>query len=204
MHFRRSNRKFHKRIVLRTKVKQKILNRLLKSLKVILVFVIIISGVFFISKILYEFIYTDIFKIKQIEVTGLESISKDKFLNALSTVRLKSCKSIFETYFIKIEKRLKEVLPEIKFVKVVRYFPDKIKFVVKEREPIAIFKGSGGEILAIDEENVYFQTDKDLSYLPEIVIEDVFSESGSGVKLLKAIQEKNMKLYLSILKLYNI
>ncbi|MDI6640981.1 MAG: FtsQ-type POTRA domain-containing protein [Elusimicrobiota bacterium] len=214
------SRKFRKPVVLRAKVKQKLLNKLLKVVKVFLIFVIIVTGVFFVGKTVHEFLYSDTFEIKQIEIEGLESIPEDKFLKALSDVGLKVGGNLIETYFIKVEKKIKYFLPVVKSVRIKRYFPNRIKFIVVEREPIATVKvvgevestqvGDGvvGEIMAIDEENVCFATDRDLTCLPKIVISsDVSSASSStlpAVKLLKAIQGRDNKLYLSVLKSYNI
>ena len=198
------NPKFNRHFTVRAKVKQRKLNRLVKAVKVLTLFVVVLAVVIFISKTIHRFVLSK-FEIKYIEIEGLSSIPKEKFLTLLP-VKLKN--NLVGTYFTGITKKISTLIPEVKSVRIKREFPDRIIFIVTERKPVAAVE-IGKKLIGIDEDNVLFETNRDLSQLPQIVIDSyttgkAISWISNAIKLLTVINEKNEKIYLLISKLYNI
>lgn len=185
--------------VLRTKVKRKIRKKIVRISKFILIIIVISAGLTYISVGIYRLIYSDIFRIKQIEIEGLKSIQKEKFLELLP---VKIGTNLLETYFSRLEQKLIAVLPIIKHIKIKRTFPDKIKFIITEREPIGIIE-KNSKLLAIDDESVCFSSGREITNLPKLII-DTLEMRHSAVKLLKLLKEKDKNIYFTILKLYNL
>jgi len=196
----------HRKIIkrhfrLRTKVKQRRIAKLKKIFGTFLFFLILVGFFSFIGKRIYEFLlFSNKFEIKRIEVKGLESISKEDFLN-FSGVKLKD--NLINTYFTKLEDRIKNNFKEIKSVKIHRKFPDTIEFVVEEREPLAWLVDKDKNQFAVDEENVLFVTKSLPENIPQIEIgKDELRRYA--VFLLRDIKSKKLDLYFDILKLYNV
>mgnify|MGYP000020590501 CR=1 FL=1 len=139
--------------------------------------------------------------IKQIEIEGLKAITENEFLNALSNVGIKVGSNLIETYLIKLGEKIKKAMPEVKSVRIKRNLPNRIKFIVTEREPIGTVE-IDGKLVAIDDENVCFVTNRDISNLPQIMTD--IDKVSDGVKLLKALNEMNRNIYFLISKVYNI
>jgi len=185
----------------RTKVKQRRIGKLKKFFGTLLFFLILIGVFSFISKKVYDFLlFSEKFEIKKIEVKGLETISKDDFLNSCG-VKVKD--NLINTYFTGLENKIKNNFREIKTLKIHRKFPDTIEFIVTERKPLAWLIDKDKNQFAVDEENMVFELKSLTDNIPQIEIEKD-SLRKDGILLLREIKSKKSDLYFDILKLYNI
>ncbi|MFN3966628.1 MAG: cell division protein FtsQ/DivIB, partial [Endomicrobiia bacterium] len=184
----------------RTKVKQKRVNKLKKIFGIFLFFFVLAGILSFVIKNVYSFLFfSEKFEIKNIKVNGLESISEKDFLSCCG-VRIKD--NLISTYFMELEVKIKNNLPEIKNIKISRKFPDTIEFTVTERKPLAWLIDKNGKQFAIDDESVLFEIKFSTENIPQIEIEENFRKEA--IALLRDMKIKKSNLYFQILKLYNI
>lgn len=110
---------------------------------------------------------SDKLKIKNIEITGLETISNQKFIDSLPN---KYIDNFVVSYFLDFEKYLKNKFLQIKSVKIERIFKtNTLKFYITERIPIAYIVKKN-KIYAVDDTNSLFILNISTDSLPEIVI----------------------------------
>lgn len=186
----------------RAKVRQRTISKATNSFRVFFTAGILSFGLVFCSYKIYNFLFLNPkFKIRNITVTGLKSIPREKFYSLLPA---KPGENLFKTYFLRMEKTVTYGLPVIKSFSVSRDIPDTIRFAVTERKPLA-WLTKNRQTNYIDEENVCFtvETASYAYHVPYIEVESA-ETSQQAVQLLSYLKEKDSQLYFNILKLYNI
>jgi len=188
--------------------------RFLKSKIFWILFLILII----LGSLIYIFIFSELFKIKNVEISGNEKCPYAEISKIVSS----NLGSIFLYKSEEVNKELKEKYPEINQVKIERKLPDSLIVKIKEREPVAfickpslrseikIF-GEKSEIdcFYIDKEGIVFEEKTENSLNLPVII---FNSSGFSFVLgreiidqdyLKKILEINSNLKnLAISKFY--
>lgn len=98
---------------------------------------------------LMVFLRSDFFNIKSITVEGNEYVSSDTILTC-SNIQIGQ--NIFDFKADELQDQLKTIA-RIKKVSVVRIYPDKVKIVITERQPI-VYIYSEGQYYAVDDEGI--------------------------------------------------
>jgi len=138
----------------------------------------------------YEMIAaSDAFRIRTIEVTGLETIKEGRFIECLPE---KHNNSLPLSYFVNYSGTIKRYFPQIRKVSVKRMLPGTLKFRVQERKPIAFMKKDGISC-GIDSENCVFPLTYFTDSLPELTAEP--PDRKTGVKFIGSVLESNSKIY---------
>jgi len=115
-----------------------------KKVSVLNIFKIILKSKFFwlgvlaliiINGFIYLFIFSSVFQIKDIQISGAEKSPAQEIKDIISA----NSKNIFLTNFETITKNLLERYPQIAKITFKRELPDKISARVEERKPIALF-----------------------------------------------------------------
>lgn len=98
---------------------------------------------------LMVFLRSDFFNIKSITVEGNVYVSEET-VRAGSNIQIGQ--NIFDFKAAEIQDQLKTIA-RIRKVSVVRVYPDKVKIVITERQPVA-YINSGGQYYAVDDEGI--------------------------------------------------
>lgn len=88
-----------------------------------------------INGLIYLFIFSSVFQIKDIQISGVEKSSTQEIKDIISA----NSKNIFLTNFEAISKNLLEKYPQIANITLKRGLPDRISAQIEERKPIAVF-----------------------------------------------------------------
>lgn len=140
----------------------------------------------------YFFIFSPIFQIKEIKITGDIEIPVEDLKNTISDkisrkIAFFNLRSIFLANVEKIDETLLEKFPQIAKVKIYREFPNVLAAQIEEREPVAVFC-QGGSYFYIDREGVIFE---EIPGLPSEVLLIKKSELISEIKLGKEVIDKD-------------
>ncbi len=111
-----------------------------------LLFFVILSG------LIYLFIFSSVFQIKNITVLGTEKTSAEEIRIIVSD----NAKNIFLADFKKINIMLLEKYPQIANIDIKRDLPDVLLVQIEERKPVAVFSKNEGYFF-IDKEAVIFE-----------------------------------------------
>jgi len=143
-----------------------------------LIFILIILFVF--ASVIYSITFTDYFAIKNIKVSGIESISQDEIQQAVrKELSNKIYGKIPENNFIYIsagslEKKLKTAFPEIESVVVVKKFPSTLTINVKEKQPALVWCRN----------SCYFVNSQGVAFLPTND-QDLASQKKHYIKIIE-------------------
>lgn len=116
---------------------------------------ILIGGLFYLA------IFSSIFQIREIKISGNQKVSSEILENLIrekisQRVLFFSSQSIFLTHFNKINKTILEKFPQIAKVNLKRKFFDKLIVEIKERKLVAIFSHNEN-LFSLDREGVIFE-----------------------------------------------
>lgn len=116
---------------------------------------IIVAGLF------YLFIFSPVFQIQEIRISGNEKVEKTNIENLIqnqiiSNFKFLKTKSIWLINLKKINNSLLENFPQIAKVNLKRKFPNTLEVKIEEKKPIAIFCQNDNYFL-IDEEGVVYE-----------------------------------------------
>jgi cell division septal protein FtsQ len=154
-----------------------------------------------ISGLVYLFVFSSVFKIKEIQVSGYESASiKNIISNTVS--------NIFVTNFNEIRQKSLEQYPKIKEIKLKREFPNKISAEVEEKIAIASFyykpltslsilpfKEEIKEYYLIDDQGIVFEIVSEIPDLPIIELNSSITYFDLGQQAVeKAIVNNILKI----------
>jgi len=189
----------------RPKVQKKRFFKFKKVFSFLFLIIVVGGTAFFIGKKAYWFCFSSpTFHIKKIDVSGLQTISSQQFMDVLP---VKINDSLIKTYFINFSRELKQLFPEIKSIRIKHGLPDHLILEVTERKPVACLR-SKGNLYAVDGENVLFSLKVSSATLPEIIDSGFCNVTENSVLrndivcLLGYSQKNYEPLYKQILKLY--
>lgn len=128
-------------------------NKSSKFVKILLVFIIILSG------LVYLFFYSPIFKIKNIIVEGV-SLEGNAFEN------LKG-KNILFINTADVKSELSQKYPELNIIKIVKGLPDTLKIKLEEHQAKILWQTQGKNYL-VDSNGVIFKEIEGESDLPQV------------------------------------
>ena len=136
-----------------------------KMILIVLFFLISCPG------LIYLLLFSSIFEVKKIEVSGTEKIASAKIKNLISE---KINKNIFLADLNGIKDYLIEEYPRIARISIRRKLPDTIFAEIEERKPVAALVKDGFFIL--DDQGIAFEKTLNNSLnLPEIIRPDYFN-----------------------------
>ena len=189
----------------RPKAQRKRLSKFKKIFSFLFLIIVICGTVFFIGKKVYWFCFcSPTFHIKKIDISGLQTISSQQFMEVLP---VKINDSLIRTYFINFSRELKQLFPEIKSIRMKHRLPDQLILEITERKPVAWLR-SKSKLYAVDGENALFSLKVSSASLPEIIDSDFCNVTEDSVLrndmvcLLGYSQKNHESLYKQILKLY--
>jgi len=145
--------------------------------------------VFLFSGLVYLFVFSSVFKIKDIQVSGYESASVKEIIS-------RSAKNIFFTHFNDIREQAVLQHPKIKQVNLKRKFPDRITAEVEERKPVAVFyykpvalmfpaKEDIKEYFLIDDQGIVYEKVSETLDFPVIELNTIITRFNLGQKAIK-------------------
>jgi len=108
-------------------------------------------GLFLGLGIFYWLFLSNYFQIKNVEITGNESLDQAEIIK-----RLPLFKNIFLTNLSLVEQKLKQDFPEIAEVVIYKGLPSVLKVLILERKPQIAWQ-TGGEIYLVDREGVCYK-----------------------------------------------
>lgn len=136
----------------------------------------------------YFIVFSSIFKIKEIQISGDLKISVEEIKNIISEQVNKNYfkKSVFLISLKEINRTLLEKFPQIAKVSIEKGFPDVLAILVEERKPVAVFL-QGEDYYFIDNEGIAFEK---ISEIPLQMLRIKNSVWISDLKLGKGIFNK--------------
>ena len=157
-----------------------------KTIKILIISSLLMSGIYF-GK---WFIQTDYFKIREIPISGDNTLIKRSLVNKLEKLKGKNIVYIDTK---KIEKLIKEDV-RVKNVTIQKVFPSKLKINIEERKIHAYVKRGNDLYLADSDLNLfgYIQEKNKAPNLPIIIYTD--DESMKDLKIIIS-KIKNKDLY---------
>ncbi len=168
------------------------------------IFIIFVSLALF-SGLAYFFLFSNYFKIKEINVLSKE-IGKDEVRNEIKA-EIDLMQNIFLANTGKAGEILINRFPKIDNIQIKRKFPDKVNIFIEERKPIATFRFEN-EYFNIDKKGIAFERiSPELVYLPLVIIQadlnqinegDAALSSGNAIKLTAIINEFSNKLKIEV------
>lgn len=163
-----------------------------------LLFFIILSG------LTYLFIFSSVFQIKEIKISGNMKVSVEDLRNNIAEqvdkrIIFFNTKSIFLANLKKINKMLLEKFPQIAKVDLDREFPSSLLAQIEERKPVAIFSEIENYFF-VDKEGIIFEkvsaTDQQILKIKKstLVIDLELGKEIIGKEQLEQILKINSKL----------
>jgi len=153
--------------------------------------------VFLFSGLIYLFVFSSVFKIKKIEVSGYESASVREIIS-------RSAKNIFFAHFNNIREEAMFQYPKIKQVNLKRKFPDRIIAEIEERKPVAVFYYKPinlmvsldiDEYFLIDDQGIVYEKVAETFDLPIIELNMIITKFNLGQEAIKKdILDKILKI----------
>lgn len=159
--------------------------------------------VLFLGGLFYLFIFSSLFQIKDVRISGNEKVSSDKVRdiiekNLSTSILFWETKSIFLVNVKNIDSLITEDFPRIKEVSVKRDFPSAIVSKIKERSPVADWC-SEEECFYLDREGIAFaKTEKETNVMIKPISFNNFSLGDS------LIEKKKIQSILTIAKEINL
>lgn len=145
---------------------------------------VLVLGV--LSGLAYVFIFSSVFQIKEIQISGAEKVPVEEIGQIISD----NSNNIFLANFGKINKIILEKYLQIGKINLERKLPDILLAEVEERKPVAVFCNQ--DCFFIDKEGVSFERVSEIP--PEMLIVKIEGLSSSeGAKLLKIDQVLKIK-----------
>jgi cell division septal protein FtsQ len=191
---RRSYRRYFR---VRAKIRQKRKEITGKFLKWTFSGAVICMLIFLSVKHSYKWaVSSDMFEVRKIDVTGLETISVGKFVESLPDDYKNN---IILSYFTDFKSSAKRYFPQIKHISIKRKIPHTLRFKVVERKPIAYLRNKD-MIYAVDDENYIFPLTSSIISLPEMRAAE--SDRGTGIEFINCLVSSNIKIYKCLRKLH--
>lgn len=143
---------------------------------------------FFILGILYFFLFSPIFQIKEINIAGIQKISKEDVLlkienNLPRTIFLFKTTNIFLVHINQIEETLSQDFPQIESVMIDRKFPAALNIEFKEREGRALWCDT--ICYLVDKEGVIFEEAVSDSELVRLQLETYADKAHLGQNIIQ-------------------
>jgi len=142
---------------------------------------IILLSLIILGSLIYLFIFSSIFQVKNIEVSQTEKSSQEEIHNIIS-------ENIGNIFFSDIKGIVNKILnrfPQISSVNIKRKFPDRLVVEINEREPVAAFcrsslysslrifgRKEGKECFLIDDQGIVFEKAPEELTLPIIKVKN--------------------------------
>jgi len=178
------------------KVKKRFRIKKKKSIFKSKVFWILLLSILSACGFVYLLIFSQIFQVKEIDISGNSIISNEQLLKVIEPSIRKQIiwetKSIFLIDLNKIEQEILKQFPEIENIELKRRLPELLISEVKERQVFAAIRLPSGKIFNVDKYGIAFeerQRQNDLLVDFSDEKEFVFGENVIDAEKLKAISE---------------
>ena len=152
--------------------------------------------------LVYFLIFSPYFKIKNITVKGTEKISQDEILNLTNQVLSGSYLKIIPQNSLiffpeqKLKELLKEKIPSIKEVKIIKKIPFSLTIEIKEREKVIVYCGEM-KCFYLDEDGFAFEEAPEIYGGLNLTLKD---NSKREVKIKEVAINKDLISFLSQIK----
>lgn len=166
--------------------------------------VLFFGGLFFclILGLVYFLIFSPYFKIKNITIKGTEKISQDEILNLTNQVLNGSYLKIIPQNSLilfpeqKLKELLKEKIPVIKEVRIIKKIPFSLTIEIKEREKVIVYCGEM-KCFYLDEDGFAFEEAPEIYGGLNLTLKD---NSKREVKIKEVAINKDLVSFLSQIK----
>ena len=165
----RAVKKYRYKKSFRTKKKRQILKN--KFFWLVFLALIVLGG------ILYLFLFSSVFQIKEIQVSGIERDSLKKIPpEEIKGIILKDANNIFLLNFESLSKIILEKYPKIANINFKKKLPNSLMIQIKERRPVILLLRKG-DYFFVDKEGVPFE--KILGIPPEMLVVKIEKPNSS-------------------------
>lgn len=146
----------------------------------------------------YFFLFSQIFQIQEINITGAQKVSKDEMMAQITRILPRNMlffktDNIFLANISQSKEFVLQTFPQVKEVVFDRDFPSKLKIEIKEKEGRAVW--CSNECYLMDEDGVIFEKSSASSSLIQIQIQEVPEQIDLGqVIIQKSLLSSVLKL----------
>lgn len=155
--------------------------------RVFLIFpaIMVFGGIF------YLIIFSSVFQVKAIEISGLQKIPEIGLRdiveqNLQKTILFFPSKSIFLVDFKKIQKEALGQYPQLDAIKIKRKFPKDISITIEEKKPVAVLVADNTKFF-IDKKGIIFEEITDSPpILPNLAIDGLDQDLNLGREIIDA------------------
>ncbi|MDO8601404.1 MAG: FtsQ-type POTRA domain-containing protein [bacterium] len=121
----------------------------------------VVLGLVFAGVSFYFFLFSPIFRIKKINISGNEDILTQDIKKIITDEMFAEYgDNVFLFGSLKIKNTLLGIYPKISKLELRRIFPDTLRVAIEERKSVAIFS-QGDELFSLDKEGIIFENASD-------------------------------------------